>query len=357
MSPEKLPSQATPSADAFSAPPTAPGAVSIVIKALNEERKIATAIESSLAALSRCGGEVILADSCSTDRTVEIASAYPIFIVQLERASERCCGIGPQLGFQHARCEFVYILDGDMKMRPGFLDEALAFLREHPAVGGVGGLVVENNLDSLEFQARVERGTASFTPGLVDRLDMGGLYRRAALEQVGYMSDRNLHSYEEFDLALRLRAGGWELHRIDVPAVDHYGHDMSAYSLLARRWRSRYINGSGEVLRAALGKPHAPLLLREFNELKIYLAVLGWLLAAAVVALLQPGFARALVAVAFFLGLPWLAYLWKKGSVAKATYAYASVVANAGGLLRGFLGARVSPRLPVASRVLRIPEH
>ena len=66
--------------------------VSIVIKALNEERHIAVAIESAMAALESMRGEVmrgeimgeiILADSASTDRTVEIAANYPIKIVTL----------------------------------------------------------------------------------------------------------------------------------------------------------------------------------------------------------------------------------------------------------------------------------
>ena len=43
----------------------------------------------------------------------------------------------------------------------------------------------------------------------------GGLYRRSAIEQTGYLSDRNLHGYEEFDLGIRLRDAGWQLHRLD----------------------------------------------------------------------------------------------------------------------------------------------
>ena len=42
--------------------------VSIIIKALNEERHIAAAIESALAALGGIDGEVILADGGSRDR-------------------------------------------------------------------------------------------------------------------------------------------------------------------------------------------------------------------------------------------------------------------------------------------------
>ena len=47
--------------------------VSVIIKAFNEEKNIVAAIESSLAAVAEMGGEVILADSHSTDRTVELA--------------------------------------------------------------------------------------------------------------------------------------------------------------------------------------------------------------------------------------------------------------------------------------------
>ena len=79
----------------------APCLVSVVIKALNEEAGIVATIESALRAASKVGGEVVLADSCSTDRTVELAMKYPVRIVQLANASERCCGVGPQIGRAH----------------------------------------------------------------------------------------------------------------------------------------------------------------------------------------------------------------------------------------------------------------
>ena len=96
--------------------------VSVVIKALNEESGIVATIESALRAVSRVGGEVVLADSCSTDSTVELAMKYPVRIVQLVNANERCCGIGPQLGYQHSSGEFIYLIDGDMQLLDGFLE-------------------------------------------------------------------------------------------------------------------------------------------------------------------------------------------------------------------------------------------
>ena len=333
-----------------------PCVVSVLIKALNEERHIARAIESAMAAVARVGGEVVLADSLSTDRTVDVAASYPITITQLSHAAQRSCGVGPQLGYQQARGQFLYILDADMKLHPDFLPEALAFLRTHPEVAGVAGQVAEHNRNSLEFQARVERGGGHWQPGPVDRLDMGGLYRRDAVEQVGYFSDRNLHSYEELDLALRLRAKGWRLHRLDILAIEHWGHDLPAFTLLRRRWRSAYINGIGEITRAAWGSPHWPLLLRDLRELRLYVATLAWALlgvvGAAALALSLRGDA-ALGVLALTLAAPWLAQCWRKRHLAKANYATVSLWMHVGGLVRGLLQRRKDPRSRIPNSVLQ----
>lgn len=342
-------------------PGTARCAVSIVIKTLNEEKNIAGAIESALAALAEVGGEVIVADSASNDRTVEIATGYPVTVVQLAHPQERCCGIGPQLGYQYASGTHLYILDGDMQLRPGFLREALTFLQANPKAGGVAGQVVEHNVDSLEYRARVERGSAHMQAGQVDRLDMGGLYRRCAIEQVGYFSDRNLHSYEELDLAVRLRAAGWTLHRITAPAVDHHGHDVPAHRLLLKRWKSRYINGVGEVIAGARGTAHWALLLGALREAKLYLAFSAWLLLGFLCAGLQPNIPRALGVLLLLIGLPWLAMVVKKRSLAAGSYAVISLTLHVGGLLRGLLSRRRPPHAHIAAKEIKrsapIPAH
>src|SRR5574337_959955 len=255
--------------------------VTVIVKALNEERHIEATIASALRAVDPVGGEVVLADSCSTDRTVELAMRYPIRIAQLAHADERCCGIGPQLGYQHSTGEFVYLMDGDMQLQRGFLEQALAFLLTHEQVAGVGGMVVERNTASMEYAMRLARQPAHLASGRVDRLDGGGLYRRSAVDAAGYLSDRNLHAYEEFDLAVRLRSLGWQLWRLPVPAVDHFGHDAPPYRLLMRRWRSRYAWALGEQIRAAAGRPWLRLVLGGVRELRIYLAVWVWWFALA----------------------------------------------------------------------------
>lgn len=329
--------------------------VSVVIKALNEESGIVATIESALRAVSKVGGEVVLADSCSTDSTVELAMKYPVRIVQLANASERCCGVGPQLGYQHSSGEFIYILDGDMQLLDGFLEEALDILAQRPDVAGVGGRVVELNTESLEYVAREQRAAAHRHAGSVDRLDMGGLYRRAAIEAAGYFSDRNLHSYEEYDLGVRLRALGWTLWRVRKESVTHFGHDAPPYHLLMRRWRTRYVCGLGELIRAAAGQPRFPMVLAGLTELRLYLAVLLWW----AVLFSVPFWPLAVVArIAIFclvLTFPVAVMTWRKRSFDQGLYAVVSWCFHSAGLLRGLL-QRPRPQCEViASTVLREP--
>lgn len=176
--------------------------VSVILKTLNEEARIGAAIESVLAALDGVGGEVIVADGGSRDRTLAIAARYPIQVVQLEPSIRPSCGIGPQLGFQYSREPFICLMDGDMLLDPGFLPEALSYLSANPRAAGVTGHVEEMNDTSLEYVRRRRRVSPENRIGTIDRMNGGGLYRRAAVEQAGYLSDRNLHGYEEFDLGL-----------------------------------------------------------------------------------------------------------------------------------------------------------
>lgn len=328
--------------------------VSIIIKAFNEEENVAAAIESALAAVAEVGGEVILADSNSTDRTVELATRFPVRVVQLVHSDQRRCGAGPQLGYQHSRGEYVYIMDGDMQMVRGFLPQALVFLAQHPEAAGVGGRLVELNEESLEYRERALRNSSHLAPGEVDRLDGGGLYRRRAVEEAGYLSDRNLHAYEEFDLAVRLRALGWKLWRIPVDSVTHHGHDAPPYQLLMRRWRTRYVCGSGELVRAALGKPSQRLVLR-LRELRIYAAVLAWWTVLLSIPFWPLPAAVRAAAFSVLAAAPFALMTWRKRSLERAAYSVVSWCFNAAGMARGLLARRRPAREPIPSLVVHEP--
>lgn len=336
-----------PSAVSDDAGGSPPLPLTIGIKALNEEKHIAAALASAVAAAEALGGEVILADSGSTDRTLDIAGSFPVRIVQLANVTERCCGAGAQLAFQHARGEFFYLLDGDMELEPEFVPAGIAFLRENPSYAGVGGRVREMNVANAEFKMRAARVEADsgWQPGDVDRLDCGGLYRTAAIRHAGYFADRNLHAFEEFELAARLAAKGWKLARIDAPAVRHFGHTIEGYRLLIRRFRSGYSSASGEVLRAAIAKPHLPVVLRRLGHIRNGAIVLcWWIILLGLLVLRAPWWLTTVYAL---VPIAWL--WWRRKSLELVPYSFLMWNSTALGLVTGLLRQRTSPALPLRS--------
>ena len=317
--------------------------VSVIIKALNEEKHIRGAVISALAAVEVVGGEVILADSGSTDGTVDIASQFPISAVQLKNRVERRCGIGPQLGYQQARGEFIYILDGDMELDVAFLPLALAAMEANPRLGGVGGLVEEESDASYQFRGRKRRGAEGLARDC-EWLDMGGLYRTAALREVGYFSNRNLHAYEEMDLGLRLSAAGWLLRRIAVRGVLHHGRTEGNWGLLMRRWKSRYLDGAGELLRAAIGRPYffraAATLRHLFVGLLIWLGLIAGLALVPVSPWLLVTTVAGVVALVLIRAL-------RTGSVADAWFGQIVWQVTSLAMVRGFLTKPRDPMQPV----------
>ncbi|MGQ5717569.1 glycosyltransferase [Pseudochrobactrum asaccharolyticum] len=329
-------------------------AVSIIIKALNEERRIAAAIESALAALPDGQGEVILADSGSTDRTVEIAKQYPVIIAQIEAPAKPSCGLGPQLGYQYSRYPYICLIDGDMELAPDFIGAALQFLNENPRIAGVAGHVVEQNHDSLEYVRRDQIKVAYKGVGVVDRINCGGLYRREAIEEVGYFSDRNLHSYEEYDLGVRLRTKGWTLFRLDRRFVFHTGHEVNAYSLLVRRWRTKYIRGTGELLRAAIGKPHLKNLFRELPELRLWFMVYGWVLAMLLVLLCTPNLALGIAIDILWIISAVVLMGIKHKNMQIGLYSVVAWFFHAAALPLGFFSPRIDPAAQIESKLIPV---
>jgi glycosyltransferase involved in cell wall biosynthesis len=328
-----------------------PVRVSIVIKALNEERHVRASIESALAAVARVGGEVILADSGSTDATVEIARGYPVTVVQLKHPAERRCGVGPQLGYQKARGEFVYILDGDMELDPSFLPEALAAMEADSRLGGVAGLVEERSEASYQFRGRKRRAHERKVRAC-EWLDMGGLYRAEALRDVGYFSNRNLHAYEEMELGLRLCAAGWTLRRIPTRGVLHHGRDEGNWPLLVRRWQSRYLDGAGELIRAAVGRPYFYRAVQTQKHLFVGLLVWAGLIAALLAApfTLWPLAALTALVVALV-----LLRARRVGNVRDAWFGQVVWQVTSLAMLRGLLARPRNPREPIEFVLLNEP--
>ncbi len=113
----------------FIHPRADPRMISIYILTHNEELDIAACIESAL-----LSDDVIVVDSYSSDRTVEIAQRYPVRVVQHKFESH-----GRQrtwmLNEVPAKHDWIYILEADERMTPQLFAECLEAAKSDRYVG------------------------------------------------------------------------------------------------------------------------------------------------------------------------------------------------------------------------------
>jgi len=103
--------------------------LSVYILTYNEELDIAACIESAM-----LSDDIIVVDSCSSDRTVEIAKNYPVRVVQHAFESH-----GKQRTWMlesiAPKYEWVYILEADERMTPELFAECLQAMNNPDYIG------------------------------------------------------------------------------------------------------------------------------------------------------------------------------------------------------------------------------
>lgn len=102
---------------------------SIYILTYNEELDIAACIESAM-----LSDDIIVVDSCSSDRTVEIASRYPVRVVEhaFESHGQQRTWMLENIPPKH---EWVYILEADERMTPELFAECNKAIQSQEYVG------------------------------------------------------------------------------------------------------------------------------------------------------------------------------------------------------------------------------
>ncbi|MDN3545614.1 glycosyltransferase family A protein [Kinneretia asaccharophila] len=327
-----------------------------MIKALNEEQRIAACLDSVMAATRGLDAEVVLVDSLSNDRTVEIASQYPIRIVQFERLADRGCGAAVQLGYQVANGEFIYVLDADMQLNAGFLAIAMKALEEDKGLAGVAGRLIDQAVRTQSDARRARLAAEQQSDIEVHELGGGGLYRRLAIEQVGYLANRWLKAYEEADLGARLRAAGWRLKRLHAVAVQHQGHAETNAAMLIRLWRNGRAKAGGAFLRAAWGRPWWDLAVRKqwyvFVNLAAWIVSVVGAMAGAIVGI-SPSLVLACVVASPLLLVALLAL--KKRSPAQGAWAWVSWQVVTVAAVLGCTSAPLDPFLPIPFKEVAVP--
>lgn len=215
--------------------------LSVVVIARNEEERIETCLESIFTV---CEGvipfEVIIVDSNSTDRTVDIAAKRPVDIYVIEDEKVTSPAAGRYVGARFAEGDYLFFVDGDMEVVDGWVGRAIDLLRDCPAIGGVSG--------SVDDAERPPEDGVRTTPAF----DGHGIFTAAAYHEAGGF-DPAIRGSEDYELCYRITDTGYALVELPTVTVRHPlyrgGGVVGAVTDVIRRSRSGYTVGIGQVFR------------------------------------------------------------------------------------------------------------
>jgi glycosyltransferase involved in cell wall biosynthesis len=216
-----------------------PDLVSVVIACYNQGRFLGDAIESALAQ-TYAPVQVIVVDDGSTDRTSQVASAYPVKCLRQRNAGAPAARNN---GFRESRGRFVLFLDADDRLLPEAIATGCDALAAHPdwafatghvrLIGGDGAAEStppQDHAGGDQFLALL-RSNYIWTPGAV-------LYRRDVLDSGGPF-DPSAKASADYELNLRLARRH--------PVGCHH-----QVVLEYRRHESNMSGDAGDMLRSAM---------------------------------------------------------------------------------------------------------
>jgi glycosyltransferase involved in cell wall biosynthesis len=227
--------------------------VGVVLITHNQAWNVARLVGSVLAETAPFGdAEVVLVDAASTDRTAERAAGHPIEVLALSPEQPLTPAAGRYVGSRRTRAELLLFLDGDMELCPGWLADALAYLRDHPDVATLTGAIVD-----LPVEASGANVPDATLPDPGDPFEIpytagAALHRRSVLDEVGTFNPY-LHSDEEPELCIRIRARGHRIVDLGRPLACHYTRPQQSVRTLVARWRRNLFLGAGQAIRYHLG--------------------------------------------------------------------------------------------------------
>lgn len=229
--------------------------VSVVIVTYKTRDLTRKALES-LFSSSSLPEQVIVVDNSSQDGTAEmIKNEFPN--VSLIGSKENLgFAKGNNKGISEAATQpYVWLLNSDTETGKNTLEELVAYMEKHPDVGALGPQMMypDKSLQSvggyfpsifnvfyylfpvayfLPISWRVRLKSIALFPQPIPQngLDVdyvtgaAVLLRRAALDQVGLMSEDYFMYFEETDMCWRMKKAGWKMRVISTEPVMHvYG--------------------------------------------------------------------------------------------------------------------------------------
>jgi GT2 family glycosyltransferase len=250
------PAQAT--IEAKAAAPRFRGVASIVMLSWNAAEFTRLAVES-IRAVTRYPHEIIVVDNGSDAPTLDVleklAAEHGVRVVYNGR--NLGFGGGMNVGMAHARGDVVVILNNDVIVTEGWLEDMIGALETRRTVGCTAprsNKVASEQILAVPYQDDVamhrfaaERRRALRGRGYVAHRVVGFCLclDRAVIDEIGGFDPRyGLGNFEDDDLAVRIRAAAWGIFVCDDVFIHHFGSvSFKANALdhrahMERNWRA-----------------------------------------------------------------------------------------------------------------------
>ncbi len=274
----------------------------VVIIARNEEKLIARCMHSVLEALQDFpNAPVILIDSDSSDRTVEIASAFPVSIYRYQ-ADPLTAGAGRTIGFGRIQARYVLFVDGDCAIDKFWPSIAIQTMEKSPNTAAIYGSRREIAKEGID---KPDNGQLDITAYEYEEDGLGGnaMYRTEVLRMVGGFNPFLL-GQEESELLGRILAKGYRISKTPQIMYYHYTIRRDTPKDILRRLRRGHFFGSGQALRLAFSQGRISFQARVLNRyliMQCYLLLgIGAMIGAVAVANVVPVFLWLMIGAVSF---------------------------------------------------------
>lgn len=211
--------------------------------------------------------EIVLVDDASTDGTSEMVRASFPEVHLLRNDANQNYSRSNNRALDHARGEFLLLLNNDTIVPPHALDRMIAFLREHPEAGMVGAkLLNEDGSVQWSVKALPSAGAALFgARSVVSRLFPGNRFTRQHLlhidrdsekpfvaglvsgagsmmprdifETVGRL-DEQFFYHVDADYCKRIKEAGYVCYYLPTASITHLNHRGGTTASVSKRFRS-----------------------------------------------------------------------------------------------------------------------
>ena len=304
--------------------------ITVVIPAKDEETSIAKCIESVFAALEGFKSfEIILVDSYSLDRTVEIAKKYPIRILRLKKHWPKSPAAGRYLGAINSNSKYIFYLDADITVHKDWIKKGLSALEKDENLAGVAG-VVYNVYPGDKLENGKPRnddiGYADYLSG------PAALYRSDVLNKVKHFNPF-VHGSEEIELSCRISQTGLKLLKVkDIIAY----HFVKEKSLKETKEKSGYFIGVGQFIRLHFNISNIAIIIKQYPLIFLVYGYLLFFLVLAVLSIIQKNVVFISIPISFGI-IVLLTLVLKQRNLKKTGLFISHIFLCSANIIRGFL--------------------